>query len=48
LIEDVYKRAKLAGAARVYWQTKENNLTARKLYEKVAEFLGFIVYSKNV
>lgn len=48
LIEGVYERAKLAGAARVYWQTKGDNLIARKLYDKVAEFSGFIVYSKKL
>jgi GNAT superfamily N-acetyltransferase len=44
LIKGVYERAKLAGASRVYWQTHETNLTAMKLYDKVAEKSGFIVY----
>jgi GNAT superfamily N-acetyltransferase len=46
LIEEVYRLARLAGAARVYWQTHETNQTARTLYDKVAERSGFIVYRK--
>lgn len=48
LIETVYDRAKIAKSPRVYWQTKENNLVARKLYDKVATLSGFIVYSKQI
>lgn len=48
LIEAVYERARLAGSTRVYWQTHETNLTARKLYDKVAERSGFIVYRKQI
>lgn len=44
LIEAVYERAKQAGAARVYWQTHETNATAQRLYDRVAERSGFIVY----
>lgn len=46
LIEAVYERGKTGGASRVYWQTQESNLTARKLYDQVAERSGFIVYRK--
>jgi GNAT superfamily N-acetyltransferase len=46
LINAVYDRAKLAGAARVYWQTHETNVTAMQLYDKVAERSGFVVYRK--
>ena len=46
LIEGVYRQAKLAGSSRVYWQTHETNLTARTLYDKVAERPGFIIYRK--
>jgi GNAT superfamily N-acetyltransferase len=46
LITAVYQRAKLAGTPRVYWQTHETNLTARRLYDTVAEHPGFIVYRK--
>jgi GNAT superfamily N-acetyltransferase len=46
LIEAVYRRAKAAGAVRVYWQTHETNATAMRLYDAVAERTGFVVYSK--
>jgi len=45
LIEAVYSAARAAGAARVYWQTQETNLTARTLYDKLAQHKGFIVYT---
>jgi GNAT superfamily N-acetyltransferase len=48
LIHAVYDRAGLAGATRVYWQTHETNLTARSLYDRVAERSGFIVYRKDL
>lgn len=44
LIEVVYERAKQAGAARVYWQTHETNTVAMRLYDKVADKSGFLVY----
>jgi GNAT superfamily N-acetyltransferase len=46
LINGVYQQARVAGSPRVYWQTHETNLTARTLYDKVAEHSGFIVYRK--
>src|SRR5271168_4573562 len=46
LIQGVYQQARLAGSPRVYWQTHETNLTARTLYDKVAEHPGFIIYRK--
>lgn len=46
LIEAVYERARAAGAARVYWMTHESNATARRLYDKVAEYSGFLVYRR--
>jgi GNAT superfamily N-acetyltransferase len=46
LIEAVSERAKRAGAARVYWHTHESNATARRLYDRVAERSGFIVYRR--
>jgi GNAT superfamily N-acetyltransferase len=48
LIEAVYERARIAGCSRVYWQTHESNLTAMKLYDKVAERSGFVVYRKQI
>jgi GNAT superfamily N-acetyltransferase len=47
LIEEVYRRAAQVGSSRVYWMTHETNATAIKLYDKVAEKSGFIVYRKN-
>ena len=46
LIQAVYLCATQAGAARVYWQTHESNATAQRLYDRVAERSGFIVYRK--
>jgi GNAT superfamily N-acetyltransferase len=46
LIEGVVERAREAGAARVYWQTQESNAAGRLLYDKVAQHLGFIVYTR--
>lgn len=48
LVEAVYERARAAGAARVYWQTHETNLTAMALYDNVAERSGFVVYRKQM
>ena len=48
LIEAVYEQAKSAGLQRVYWQTHETNLIGMKLYDKVAERSGFIVYRKEL
>jgi GNAT superfamily N-acetyltransferase len=46
LIEAVYQKAAVAGSPRAYWQTHETNVAAMKLYDKVAEKSGFIVYRK--
>ncbi|MGA2535972.1 MAG: GNAT family N-acetyltransferase [Terracidiphilus sp.] len=46
LIERVYDIARQAGSGRVYWLTHETNDTAMKLYDKVAEKSGFVVYRK--
>jgi GNAT superfamily N-acetyltransferase len=46
LIEAVYDAAKHAGTTRVYWHTHESNRTAQKLYDKVAQRSGFMVYRK--
>lgn len=48
LIEAVYERASAAGSPRVYWQTHETNHTAMKLYDKVADKSGFLVYRKQL
>lgn len=48
LIQGVYERAKAADIKRVYWQTHTTNAAGRLLYDKVAQHLGFIVYSQDV
>lgn len=48
LIQGVYERAKAAGIKRVYWQTHTTNSAGRLLYDKVAQHIGFIVYSHEV
>jgi GNAT superfamily N-acetyltransferase len=44
LIEHVTAWAKDRGCSRVYWQTRESNERARRLYDQVATHDGFIVY----
>ncbi|MBA5689811.1 GNAT family N-acetyltransferase [Rugamonas apoptosis] len=46
LINAVYEQARAAGVSRVYWQTRETNATAMRLYDKVAEKPGFVIYHK--
>jgi GNAT superfamily N-acetyltransferase len=48
LVNAVYEQARLAGLARVYWQTHESNSTAMKLYDQVADRSGFVVYRKDI
>ena len=48
LINAVYDAARRGGSPRVYWQTHETNTAGRLLYDKVAQNLGFLVYSKMV
>ena len=36
--------ARERGCARLYWTTKEDNATARSLYNRIARFNGFIRY----
>lgn len=44
LIEAVAVIARKRGCARLYWTTKEDNATARSLYDRIARFNGFIRY----
>ena len=46
LIKTVESAARAADASRLYWLTKEDNRTARALYDKLAERSGFIQYRK--
>ncbi|MEU4389980.1 GNAT family N-acetyltransferase [Kribbella sp. NPDC023855] len=45
LIEAVTDWAREQKCGRVYWATQESNATARRLYDKVAENRGFILYT---
>jgi GNAT superfamily N-acetyltransferase len=47
LIDAVYAAAQAAGARRVYWHTQSGNATARALYDRVAQHLGFVVYTHD-
>ena len=44
LIEAVAAIARERGCLRLYWTTKEDNATARSLYDRIARFNGFIRY----
>ncbi|MFC5183954.1 GNAT family N-acetyltransferase [Actinomadura harenae] len=44
LIEAVAEAARERGMARLYWTTQEHNATARHLYDKVAQYKGFLRY----
>jgi hypothetical protein len=44
LIAAVVKWAAAHECARVYWHTHETNTTARRLYDQVADYRGFIRY----
>jgi GNAT superfamily N-acetyltransferase len=44
LIEAVAAAARERGCYRLYWTTKEDNATARSLYDRIARFNGFIRY----
>ncbi|WP_246035881.1 GNAT family N-acetyltransferase [Aliishimia ponticola] len=46
LIEAVYAAADAAGAPSVYWLTQEDNHTARRLYDRVGEYSGFVRYNR--
>lgn len=48
LIEAVAERATAGGASRLYWLTHASNATARRLYERVAQHSGFIVYRRQL
>lgn len=46
LIEAVYKAGDERGADQVYWLTADDNATARKLYDRVANLTPFIKYMR--
>ena len=46
LIAAVEQAARARGASRIHWLTKEDNHSARVLYDQVAQRSGFIQYRK--
>ena len=48
LIAAVVERAKAEDCSRVYWSTHETNLVARRLYDRVGEYRGFIRYQIQI
>ena len=46
LIDGVYLAADEAGSTRVYWHTQNTNEAGRRLYDKMAQHSGFIVYAR--
>ncbi len=44
LLDQVAQAARARGATRYYWLTHQTNTTARALYDKVAQYKGFIRY----
>lgn len=48
LIHAVGEAARRREAVKLYWMTRDNNLTARALYDKVARYKGFIRYDYSL
>jgi GNAT superfamily N-acetyltransferase len=48
LVERAAEEAKAQGSQRIYWQTHETNERARKLYDRIAERSGFIIYRQSL
>ncbi len=48
LIASVMNQARQADSPRVYWQTHEANAVARRLYDRIAERSGFLIYRLTV
>lgn len=44
LIDRVAQSARERGASRLYWLTQDDNVRARALYDRVAQYKGFIRY----
>ena len=44
LIEAVAQAARARGVANCYWLTKQDNVRARALYDRIARFKGFVRY----
>ena len=48
LIEAVAAQARADGVTRVYWHTHETNAAAQRLYDRLAERAGFIMYRMEI
>lgn len=48
LIEDLIAICKASGWARLYWHTREGNVTARRLYDRVTAVDDFVHYNVNI
>jgi len=48
MIQAVYQAARAGGSSRVYWTTQVTNHAGRALYDKVAQHMGFIIYSHEL
>ncbi len=48
LVAAVGEWARAQGCGSVYWQTHEANTTARRLYDRLARYEGFLVYTMPV
>ncbi len=46
LIEAVYEAADAAGCPSVYWTTQDDNVTAQRLYDRIATKTNFIKYQR--
>jgi GNAT superfamily N-acetyltransferase len=46
LIEATYREADKRGATRTYWTTMGDNMTARRLYDRLAKLSGFVQYRR--
>jgi GNAT superfamily N-acetyltransferase len=47
LIEAVYAEADRRGCSRVYWHTENGNVTARRLYDRLATLSEFVQYRRR-
>jgi GNAT superfamily N-acetyltransferase len=48
LIEAVHDWARRQGCGQLYWHTHESNVTARRLYDRLAENRGFLRYQMPI
>jgi ribosomal protein S18 acetylase RimI-like enzyme len=47
LIEHVYAYADSKNLPQVYWTTQSHNQTARRLYDRIADDIGFVKYASQ-